>query len=52
MLNSELKKYLESLEQELKALESFHGEHDIAKKIKDILKKEEKYEPTKEDIAG
>ncbi len=51
MLNSELKKYLESLEQELKALESFHGEHDIAKKIKDILKKEEKYEPTKEDIA-
>ena len=51
MLNSEVKKYLESLEQEQKAPLSFHGEHDIAQKIKDILKKNEKYEPTKEDIA-
>ncbi len=46
-----VKKYLESLEQEQTAPMSFHGEHDIAQKIKDILKKDEKYEPTKEDIA-
>jgi hypothetical protein len=51
MLNQEVKKYLESLEQEPKALVSYHGEHDIAKEIKEILKKDEKYEPTKEDIA-
>ncbi|MBU1729971.1 DUF4209 domain-containing protein [Patescibacteria group bacterium] len=51
MLNSEVKKYLESLEQEQITPMSFHGEHDIAQKIKDILKKDEKYEPTKEDIA-
>ena len=51
MLNDKVKKYLKSLEQEPKALASYHGEHDIAKKIKEILKKEEKYEPTKEDIA-
>jgi len=51
MLNSEVKKYLESLEQEQITPMSFHGEHDIAQKIKDILKKDEKYEPTKEDIT-
>jgi len=51
MLNDEVKKYLESLEEDQKAPLSFHGEHDIAQKIKDILKKDEKYEPTKEDIA-
>lgn len=51
MLNSEVKKYLESLEKEQKSSLSFHGEHNIAQKIKDILKKYEKYEPTKEDIA-
>lgn len=51
MLNDEVKKYLESLEQEQITPMSFHGEHDIAQKIKDILKKDEKYEPTKEDIA-
>ncbi len=51
MLNNEVKKYLESLEQEQITPMSFHGEHDIAQKIKDILKKGEKYEPTKEDIA-
>ncbi len=51
MLNTEVKKYLESLDQESKALVSYHGEHDIAKEIKEILKKDEKYEPTKEDIA-
>ena len=37
MLNSEVKKYLESLEQEQTAPMSFHGEHDIAQKIKDIV---------------
>ena len=51
MLNSEVKKYLESLEEGQKATLSFCGEHDIAQKIKDILKKDEKYKPTKEDIA-
>ena len=51
MLNREVKKYLESLEQKQTVPMSFHGEHDIAQKIKDILKKDEKYEPTKEDIA-
>jgi len=51
MLNSEVKKYLESLEQEQIVPMSFHGEHNIAQKIKDLLKKDEKYEPTKEDIA-
>lgn len=51
MLIGEVKKYLESLEEDQKAPLSFHGEHDIAQKIKDILKKDEKYEPTKEDIA-
>ena len=30
---------------------SYNGEHYIAQKITDILKKYEKYEPTKEDIA-
>jgi len=51
MLNSEVKKYLESLEQEQITPMSFHGEHGIAQKIKDILKKDTAYEPTKEDIA-
>ncbi|HNU96588.1 MAG TPA: DUF4209 domain-containing protein, partial [Candidatus Magasanikbacteria bacterium] len=51
MLNSEVKKYLESLEQEKMTPVSFHGEHNIAQKIKDLLKKDEQYEPTKEDIA-
>ena len=51
MLNDEVKKYLESLEQEQITPMSFHGEHNIAQKIKDLLKKDEQYEPTKEDIA-
>jgi len=51
MLNSEVKKYLESLEQEKMTPVSFHGEHNIAQKIKDLLKKDEQYETTKEDIA-
>ncbi len=51
MLNQEVKKYLEILEQEPTVLASYHGEHDISKEIKEILKEDEKYEPTKEDIA-
>jgi len=51
MLNDEVKKYLESLEQEKMTPVSFHGEHNIAQKIKDLLKKDEQYETTKEDIA-
>lgn len=50
-MNSEVKKYLESLEQEQKPLASFHGEHDIAQKIKNIFKKDGNYELTKEDMA-
>jgi len=51
MLHTEIKRYIKNLEQEPKALESFNGEHNIAQKIKDILKKDKKYQPTKEDIA-
>lgn len=51
MLNSEVKKYLESLDREQIAPMSFHGEHDIAQKIKDLLKEDETYESSKEDIA-
>lgn len=51
MLNNEIKKYLANIDQEKKALVSFRGEYEIAQKIEGILKKNEKYEPTKEDIA-
>jgi len=51
MLHTEIKRYIKNLEQESKALEFFNGEYDIAQKIKDILKKDKKYQPTKEDIA-
>jgi len=51
MLNSEVKKYLESLEQEQITPMSFHGEYGITQKIKCILKKDKFYKPTKEDIA-
>jgi len=51
MLNNEVKKYLEKLDQEQKSLVSYHGEHDIAKEIKNILAKDTNYKPTNEDIA-
>ena len=51
MLHSEIKTYLENLDQEQKALASYNGEHDIAKAIKDILAKDANYKPTIEDIA-
>lgn len=51
MLKNEIKNYLEDLDKEEKPLSSFHGEYNIAKEIKDILKKEGGYEPTKEDMA-
>jgi len=51
MLKSEIKTYLENLDQEQKALVSYSGEHDIAKVIKDILLKDTNYKPTIEDIA-
>lgn len=51
MLSSEVKKYLESLDQEQIALMSFRGEYDIAQKIKDILAKDTNYKATIEDIA-
>lgn len=51
MLNNEVKKYLESLEREQITPTSFCREHNIAQKIKDLLKKDKQYEPTKEDIA-
>ena len=45
-----IKNYLEQLDEEQKPLAS-SGEHDIAQKIKDFLKKDKNYEPTKEDNA-
>jgi hypothetical protein len=51
MLNTEVKTYLEKLDQEQKILVSHHGEYDIAKAIKDILAKDTNYKPTIEDIA-
>ena len=51
MIHSEVKTYLEKLDQEQKALVSYNGEHDIAKEIKDILAKDTNYKPTIEDIA-
>ena len=51
MLNDDIKKYLDELGQEQKALDSYHGEHNIAQKIKNILKKSKDYKPTKEDMA-
>lgn len=51
MVHSEVKNYLENLDQEPKALASYHGEHDIAKVIKDILAKDTNYKPSIEDIA-
>ncbi|MBF2754466.1 MAG: DUF4209 domain-containing protein [Gammaproteobacteria bacterium AqS3] len=42
---------MDNLEQEPKALTSYHGEHDIAEAIKQILKQDGQYELTKEDIA-
>ena len=51
MLHSEIKTYLENLDQEQKAFASYHGELDIAEAIKDILAKDTNYKPTIEDIA-
>ncbi len=51
MLHLKIKEYLESLEKEESTLAFFRGEHEIAKRIKDILKEEREYEPTKEDVA-
>jgi len=51
MLHNEVKNYLEKLDQEQKVLVSYHGEHNFAKEIKDILAKDTNYKPTSEDIA-
>ena len=51
MLNSKVKKHLDSLEKELKVLKFPSGEHRIAKKVTDILKQEMNYKPSKEDNA-
>jgi Holliday junction resolvase RusA-like endonuclease len=51
MLNKDIKNYFNKLDQEKNKPISFHGEHDIAQKIKEILKNDEKYKPIKEDIA-
>lgn len=51
MLNTNVKNYLETLDKDGKPLNSFHGEYDIAKEIKDILAKDINYKPTNEDIA-
>ena len=51
MLNTKVKKYLASLEKELKVLKSPNGELHIARCVIDILKQNENYKPTKEDQA-
>lgn len=51
MLNNGIKNYLDEFDQEQKTLVSYHGEHDIAKRIKEILAKDSNYRPTDEDIA-
>ncbi|MBD3250227.1 MAG: DUF4209 domain-containing protein [Candidatus Pacebacteria bacterium] len=51
MLKQKVKNYLSKLEQRPQSLSSYHGEHDIAKEIKDILSEDEVYELTKEDLA-
>ena len=51
MLNNDIKKYLDEFDREQKTLVSYHGEHDIAKKIKEILAEDSNYKPTDEDIA-
>ena len=51
MLNSKVKEYLDSLEKELKVLESPSGEHLIARHVTEILEQEGDYKPTKEDTA-
>jgi hypothetical protein len=51
MIHPEIKKYLKSLEQEQGVLAFYDGEYNIAQKINNILKKDEQYSPTKEDIA-
>ncbi len=50
MLNKGLKEYLKRLDREESPSLSFHGEHDIAQKIKSILAENKEYEPTKEDV--
>jgi transposase len=51
MLNEKVKKYLDELVKEKKSHISFRGERNIAKEIKNILRKDDDYEPTKEDMA-
>lgn len=51
MLQIKVKNYLDKLDREAKPLESFHGEHDIAKEIKNILAEDKDYKSTKEDMA-
>lgn len=51
MPHTKVKSYLDKLDQEAKPLESFHGEHDIAKEIKKLLTEDKDYETTKEDMA-
>ena len=51
MLNNKVKKYLDSLEKELKILMFPREEHQIARKVTDILNQEKNYKPTKEDKA-
>ena len=51
MLHSEIKKYLDGLDQKEKILEHHLGEYEIAQEIKGILKKDKTYKPTKENLA-
>lgn len=48
-LNREVKKYLDILDQEETVFTSYHGEYDIAEKIKNIILEDDEYNPTKVD---
>lgn len=54
MLNDDIKKYLDELNQDQKALNPYlceHVEFEIAQEIKNIIKKNKNYKLTKEDMA-
>ena len=51
MPHTEIKKYLDGLDQKEKVFEHHLGECEITQEIGSILKKDKTYQPTKEDIA-
>ncbi|MDY6821169.1 MAG: DUF4209 domain-containing protein [Deferribacterota bacterium] len=51
MLNDDIKKYLDELNQDQKALNPYLCEHEISQEIKNIIKKNKNYKLTKEDMT-